>query len=134
MQYTDYRIELRPLSADEGGGYLAAIPDLPGCMADGETPQEALDDLAGAYGAWVATAREAGREVPQPGAQAKPIAALVRWPRTLHAQLTAAAAAEGMSFNAFVITTCAAAVARREVERRSFVQVRDAPRGPRKRA
>ena len=134
MPFTDYRIELRPLSADEGCGYLATIPDLPGCMADGETPQEALDDLAGAYEAWVATAREAGREVPQPGAEAKPIAALVRWPRTLHAQLTAAAAAEGTSFNAFVITTCTAAIAKREVERRSFVQVSDAPPGPRKRA
>lgn len=108
--------------------------DLPGCMADGETPQEALDDLAPAYEAWVATAREAGREVPQPGTQAKPIAALVRWPRTLHAHLTAAAAAEGTSFNAFVITTCAAAIGRREVEPRSFVRVGDAPRGSRKRA
>jgi hypothetical protein len=37
-----YRFTVRPLSADEGGGYLVEFPDLPGCMADGETIDEAI--------------------------------------------------------------------------------------------
>ena len=30
-------IRIEPLSSDEGGGFLVTVPDLPGCMADGET-------------------------------------------------------------------------------------------------
>lgn len=38
MQPADrpYRIVVQPLPAEDGGGYLAYVPDLPGCMADGE--------------------------------------------------------------------------------------------------
>ena len=36
------RFEIRPLTDEEGGGYLVEFPDYPGCMADGETPEEAL--------------------------------------------------------------------------------------------
>jgi hypothetical protein len=46
-----------------------------------------------------------GREIPGPGSQElKPIAALVRFPRTLHAELTAVAKSEGTSFNQLVVT------------------------------
>jgi antitoxin HicB len=38
----EYPILLRKLSPAEGGGYLAEFPDLPGCMADGETPKRRL--------------------------------------------------------------------------------------------
>ena len=37
-----YAFTIRPLEADEGGGYLIEFPDLPGCMADGETVEEAI--------------------------------------------------------------------------------------------
>lgn len=37
-----YRIVIEPLSEAEGGGYMAVVPDLPGCMSDGDTPEEAL--------------------------------------------------------------------------------------------
>ena len=39
-----YPVEIRPLSPDEGGGWLATFPDLPGCMGDGETPEAAIED------------------------------------------------------------------------------------------
>jgi integrase len=35
---------MRPLIADEGGGWLITFPDLPGCMSDGETPEEAIEN------------------------------------------------------------------------------------------
>ena len=38
----EYPIRVRKLTKEEGGGYLAEFPDLPGCMADGDTPAEAL--------------------------------------------------------------------------------------------
>jgi antitoxin HicB len=37
-----YRFTVRPLSKEEGGGYLVEYPDIPGCMSDGETIQEAI--------------------------------------------------------------------------------------------
>jgi antitoxin HicB len=37
-----YRFTIRPLSENKGGGYLIEFPDLPGCMSDGETIEEAI--------------------------------------------------------------------------------------------
>src|SRR6185437_3594031 len=86
--FSDYKLELRPLPTDEGGGYVASIPQLPGCRGDGETPEEAMKDLRDAFSAWIDTARSMGRDIPKPGADGKPVAALVRFPRSLHEELT----------------------------------------------
>ena len=37
-----YQFTVRPLSKDQGGGYLVEYPDIPGCMSDGETVEEAI--------------------------------------------------------------------------------------------
>ena len=42
FNFEDYAFEIRPLSEVEGGGYLFSFPDLPGCMSDGESPEEAM--------------------------------------------------------------------------------------------
>jgi antitoxin HicB len=61
-----YAITLRPLSTADGGGWLAEVPDLPGCMSDGETPQEAVENVMDAIACWIEAAEEDGRPVPQP--------------------------------------------------------------------
>ena len=44
-RYLDqYQFTVRPLSKDEGGGYLVEYPDRPGCMSDGETIEEAIEN------------------------------------------------------------------------------------------
>lgn len=43
-----YPIMIAPLSAEDGGGFLATVPDLPGCMTDGDTPEEALAGITDA--------------------------------------------------------------------------------------
>lgn len=53
-----YPILLRPLTKEEGGGWLAEVPDLPGCMSDGETPGEAVENVQDAIQEWLAAARE----------------------------------------------------------------------------
>ena len=52
----DYRIEIFALSKEDGGGFLAIAPDLPGCFADGWTQREALANLRDAIAEWIADA------------------------------------------------------------------------------
>ena len=46
--------------------YFAEVPELPGCMADGSTYQEALANAETVIAEWIETAREMGREIPEP--------------------------------------------------------------------
>ena len=46
--------------------YVASIPELPGCMAHGATKEEALNELEVACDLWIETAKEIGREIPEP--------------------------------------------------------------------
>jgi predicted RNase H-like HicB family nuclease len=66
MKPQDYEIVIRPLSQDEGGGFLATVPELPGCMSDGETPKGALVNVYDAVACWMEAAREMARPIPQP--------------------------------------------------------------------
>jgi predicted RNase H-like HicB family nuclease len=66
MKAHDYQVDVMPLAAELGGGYVAEVPELPGCMSDGETPEEALANAYDAAEAWLSTARELGREIPVP--------------------------------------------------------------------
>lgn len=61
-----YPFTVRPLTEDEGGGYLVEFPDLPGCMGDGGTIEEAIEDGRDAMECWLQAMREAGRPVPEP--------------------------------------------------------------------
>ena len=94
-----YPFAVRPLAADEGGGYLIEFPDLPGCMADGATVEEALREGADALRSWVETMRELGRPVPPPpmGDTVSGDRQLMRVPRSLHRRLAERAEAEGVS-------------------------------------
>jgi predicted RNase H-like HicB family nuclease len=55
--------------SDEDQAYIAAVPDLPGCMVDGASYHEALAAAERAIELWIQTAKEIGREIPQPGAR-----------------------------------------------------------------
>jgi len=66
MSRLEYPIVVEPLPAEEGGGFLATAPDLPGCMSDGETPEEAVANIQDAIVAWIEAARDLGHAVPKP--------------------------------------------------------------------
>jgi antitoxin HicB len=63
---TEYPVLIRPLPAADGGGFLALVPDLPGCMSDGETPAEAFANAQDAITVWIEAANELGRPIPSP--------------------------------------------------------------------
>lgn len=52
--------------SNEDNAYIAAVPELPGCMADGQTYQEALENAQVIMQEWIETAQELGRPVPEP--------------------------------------------------------------------
>ncbi|MEA2934761.1 MAG: antitoxin HicB [Variibacter sp.] len=66
MSRLAYAVVVEPLPSDEGGGFVATVPDLPGCMSDGATPEEALANVQDAITTWIEAARDLGHEVPEP--------------------------------------------------------------------
>lgn len=66
MTHLAYPVVIEPLSGEDGGGFIARVPDLPGCMSDGETPEEALTNVQDAIAAWLEAAEDHGRAVPKP--------------------------------------------------------------------
>ena len=50
----------------ENEAFIAEVPELPGCMADGESYQEALANAEVIISEWIETARELGRSIPEP--------------------------------------------------------------------
>lgn len=52
--------------SEPDGAFIAEIPELPGCMADGQTQLEALQNVQVIAQEWLETAQELGREIPAP--------------------------------------------------------------------
>ena len=101
--FEDYAFEIRPLSEDEGSGYLITFPDLPGCMSDGDTPEEALENGKDAFQCWMAAASEDNATIPKPY-QDYSGKFVQRLPKSLHARLVKRAKQEQVSLNSLVIS------------------------------
>ncbi len=66
MDRLEYPVVVEPLAAEDGGGFAALVPDLPGCMSDGETPEEAILNVRDAIRTWIDAAQAMGRTIPAP--------------------------------------------------------------------
>lgn len=69
MKRLEYPVIVQPLPSEDGGGFVATVPDLPGCMSDGETPEEALINVQDAIAVWIEAAKDMGRKVPEPSSR-----------------------------------------------------------------
>jgi len=58
-------VKIRKLTEEEGGGYLAEYVHLKGCIADGKSKIEALQELEKAKESWLLSAKEFKMEVPE---------------------------------------------------------------------
>ena len=116
MMALEYPFITSVLPEAEGSGYLIEYPDLPGCMSDGETIQEAIEKGRGAVESWIETARAHGDEIPVPGSSS---ASSGRWvqcvPKSLHTRLVQWAEHEGVSLNILVISLLAEGLRRKDV-------------------
>ena len=62
----DWKYEMIIYWSQEDQAYIVEVPELPGCMADGQTYQQAVSNAEVIIGEWIETAKELGRSVPQP--------------------------------------------------------------------
>jgi len=60
------RYELIVYWSSEDQSYIVEVPELPGCMADGTTYQEAVANAEVVIGEWIQTAKDLGRPIPEP--------------------------------------------------------------------
>jgi len=118
----DYPFTIRHLSKSDGGGYLIEFPDLPGCMSDGETIAEAIENGSDAVICWINAAKKTGRAIPQPGGLDKQSGKWVqRVPKSIHLRLVEKAEEEGVSLNTLVITIIAEALGKNILSNKKYI-------------
>ena len=98
----NYEIKIRKLTVEEGGGWFAEIPLLPGCISDGETPEEAIINVSDAKKCWIETSLELGRPIHEPTADDFSGQLRVRMPKSLHRTLVEKAKEENVSLNQYI--------------------------------
>jgi antitoxin HicB len=98
------------IRGDADEGFLAEVPELPGCVTAGDTETEALANLKEAMAAWFEDALAEGEAIPEPS----PVRSsrfsgrvLLRMPATLHRQLAERAQQEGVSLNQLAVVVLA---------------------------
>lgn len=126
---TEGRLNLRyvrRLVPDEGGGYTASIHEFPGCIAEGDTADEALANLDQAALAWIAAARESGYRVCEPldfeGASGK---IALRISKRMHQQAAERAELEGTSLNQLIAVAIASYLGQQDGVSRCLDAVRN---------
>ena len=62
----DIKYELVVYWSEDDDAYLVEVPELPGCMADGSTYKEAVQNVLVVIEEWIETAKELGRSIPTP--------------------------------------------------------------------
>jgi predicted RNase H-like HicB family nuclease len=90
---------------EESGTYTAVILEFPGCIAQGDTPQEAYDHLEDAAKEWIEAAIALKQKIPSPSQSLSYGGKiLLRLPKSLHRQLALIAEREGVSLNQFIVS------------------------------
>jgi len=105
-----YTIEL-VLEPQEG--WFVSVRELPGCMSQGDTPEEAIEMIQDAMRGWIEVSLEDGDPIPEPRPPEDYSGKfVVRVPRSLHRELVEHAEREGVSLNQYINVVLARAVGR----------------------
>src|SRR4030067_2471924 len=105
-----YTIDLIP---EPEGGWFVGIKELPGCMTDTDTREEALREIDQIKREWLEIALEEGLSIPEPRLDEEHSGKFnLRVPKTLHRKLVEAAELDGVSLNTFFTSALAEAVGR----------------------
>ena len=108
-----YRRELIP---EPEGGWFIRIVELPGCLSQGETVEEAHAMIEDAMRGWIETELRKGAPIPEPRQEDQYSGKfVVRVPKTLHRKIDEAAGREGVSLNQWIITALAEAIGKENI-------------------
>jgi len=99
----NYEIGLKKLSEADGGGWFAEIPLLPGCMSDGESPEEALKNIIDAKKSWLEVALQNNDHIAEPVDNSYSGQLRIRIPKSLHKSLSERAKQEKVSLNQYIL-------------------------------
>jgi len=94
-----YKIVFYPA---EEGGYAIEIPELPGCISQGQTLEEAYEMIQDAKRGWIDLALQNGETIPEPTREEYSGKFNVRMPKSLHRTLVAKAKEENVSLNQYI--------------------------------
>lgn len=119
-QSLDYYLNLKyPITIypEEEGGYTALVKDLPGCMTQGETLVEVMENIEEARELWIETVYQTGKkDIPLPSTENEYSGRLLlRMPKSLHRRLAEGAEKEGVSLNQYVLSLLSEATGKRAV-------------------
>lgn len=101
----------RELIPEPEGGWFVRIKELPGCMSQGETPEEAMQMIEDAMRGWLEAELKRGNPIPEPRAEEEYSGKfVVRVSKSLHRKLAELAEQDGVSLNQWINTALAEAV------------------------
>jgi len=99
-----YNIVIRHVTDESGTYYFAKVQELPGCMSDGETIDEAFTNIYEAMEGWIEAKLEVGCSIPLPvDSDSYSGKFVLRLPKSLHAKLAMEAEQEGVSLNQYAL-------------------------------
>lgn len=103
-----YPTQITEIDIKDGGGFLVEIPLLKGCVSDGETIAEALENINEAKKEWLVYMLENGLPIPEPLDVSKYSGKfVVRIPKSLHKTISEQSKMEGLSLNQYVANSLA---------------------------
>ena len=111
----NYPSQITKIDEADGGGFLIEVPMLKSCMSDGETVEEAYNNLEEAKKEWFTYMLENNLAIPEPADASYSGRFMVRIPKTLHKIITEQSKREGLSLNQYVSNVLAYAAGQRTV-------------------
>ena len=102
------------ITSSPEGGYVATIPDLPGCITQGDTREEVLEMIEDAKLCWLDAALDLGQSIDEPDFDRYNGRLNLRIPKSLHRKLAESAKLEGVKLNQLVIYLIASGLGERE--------------------
>ena len=100
----DYTYIIKPINDESGFYYYARVLELDGCQSDGDTFEEAYNNLRDAMLGWLETKIKMKKEIPLPkSSDSYSGKFVIRLPKTLHQKLVIEAENEGVSLNQYAL-------------------------------
>lgn len=111
-----YPTQITEISVEDGGGYMIDVPLLKGCISDGETVEEALNNIRDAKIEWFAYMLENNLPIPEPDEVNKYSGKfVVRISKSLHRTISEQSKLEGLSLNQYVANSLAYVAGQKQV-------------------